>query len=273
MPWGAAIGAVGAIGSAAISANASGGAAGAQGAGGQAGIAALQQALSNANSNLGNFWGTGVLANSALQNQLGLGGDAANPTFNPNAPLVTPFTATQFQQSPGYNWQLQQGTGAILNNAAAAGGVGGNALKALQSYGTGLANQDYYNAYNKYTQDQNNLFNRLFSVSQQGQNAGTALANTALGVGTNVAGIQGQIGNANAAGIVGQSNALTSGLSNLGQLAYLYGSDSNGGSSGGLGGLLSGLFSSPSVSAPGFMGGSYDAGATTYAPSSSFYNY
>lgn len=51
-----------------------------------------------------------------------------------------------YQQSPGYQFALQQGLGSI-NNSAAAGGMAGSLQNQQQAGGmaTNLANQDYYN--------------------------------------------------------------------------------------------------------------------------------
>lgn len=52
----------------------------------------------------------------------------------------------QFQQSPGYQFQVNQATNAA-NAAAAAGGMAGSPAEQVQLAGTvnGIANQDYYN--------------------------------------------------------------------------------------------------------------------------------
>lgn len=49
-----------------------------------------------------------------------------------------------WQNTPGYQFQLAQGTGALQNSAAAQGGLlNGNTGEALQQYGQGLANTTY----------------------------------------------------------------------------------------------------------------------------------
>jgi hypothetical protein len=108
------------------------------------------------------------------------------------------INATGFQGSPGYQWQLGQGIGAIQNSAAAQGGIGGNTLKALQTYGTGLANQDWYN-----------YLNQLSGLSGSGENAAANLG----GFSGQAAGQTGNAllagGAANASGTVGATNNLT----------------------------------------------------------------
>jgi hypothetical protein len=120
--------------------------------------------------------------------------------------LTQPFTAAQFTASPGYQYQLQQGEQAIQNSAASRGGlVSGNALKALQANGIGLANQDWYNAQNAYLQQQQQRFNMLQTLSGSGQNAAANLGSfgsqVAGSIGANTIGA----GNSAAAGSVAQA--------------------------------------------------------------------
>lgn len=153
-----------------------------------------------------------------------------------NGVLTTPFSAALYQQSPGYQWQMDQGTQAIMNHASALGGVNsGNTLKALQTYGQGLANQDYYQAANQYANWQNQLYNMNAGVANTGVNAAGMTAglgaNTASQIGSNMMGA----GNAISAGQVAGANALGNSLSSIGNLA-MYGQMNGlfGGSGGGL---------------------------------------
>jgi hypothetical protein len=55
-----------------------------------------------------------------------------------------------FQQSPGYQWQMEQGMNAATNAAASGGQAGGSAhQQQAASLGTNMANQDYYNWMNQ----------------------------------------------------------------------------------------------------------------------------
>lgn len=195
MPFGAIIGGLLGLGGAALNASSASYAANAAA---QAQIAGQQQALAVNQP----YLNTGGNALGALQNYVGVG---QGGSFNPNAPGVAPFTAQQFQQSPGYQWQMQQGTNAIMNNASAMGGVNsGNTLKALQTYGQGLANQDYYNAANLYTNQQQNTLGALQSLTGVGQTAAGAASGVAI-----------QGGNTRAANAVAQgqiSSNLVNGL-------------------------------------------------------------
>lgn len=176
---------------------------------------------------------------AALMAGVGLGPGTAN---NGSGPLNAPFTAAQYQQSPGYQFQLNQGLGAINNTASARGGVNsGNTLKSLTQYGTGLANQDYQQAYTNYVNAQNQQFGQLQTLAGSGQNAAANLG--ALGsqvgssIGSNIIGA----GNASAAGQVATSNTIGNSLNNLGSIGsnYLLYNSLMGGNSGNVGGGIS----------------------------------
>jgi hypothetical protein len=222
--WGAAvglaIGAAGAIGGSIIQGNAATSAAQTQAnAANQASQTQLQM-FDQTQANLKPYMQSGV--NSL--NQL----NAAIPS------LTKPFSATQYQQSPGYAWQLQQGLGAVQNSASAAGGIGGgNTLKALQTYGTGLANQDYQQALTNYMAQQQQTYGMLSGLANSGQNAAAGLGGIATQVGGQIGSNTIGAGNALAAGQIGSANATTGGINSLAQLAALYGTGSLGSGSGG----------------------------------------
>jgi len=119
-----------------------------------------------------------------------------------------------FQATPGYNFLLDQGQAAIDGSAAARGNVfSGATLKAQQEFGTGLANQTY-----------DTFLNRLSAGAASGQAAAggmaTAGSNFASGTGNALA----NMGNAQAAGYIGQANAL-SGAIDTGLSAWGYMND------------------------------------------------
>jgi hypothetical protein len=121
---------------------------------------ATQQAgLDQARADIGPWSATGGQANTASADILGLNGpDAATAAMG------------NFQTSPGYQFSLDQGLRAVDAGAAAKGMLrSGATLKAEQTFGTGLADQEFTNYYN-----------RLFDLSKLGENAagGTAQAST-----------------------------------------------------------------------------------------------
>jgi hypothetical protein len=99
----------------------------------QQGIAAINSNTEKGVGYLNPYMQSGEKANTAVENIYGLNGAEAQ---NQSAGL--------YQTSPGYEWQMKQGIGAIDNSAAAKGlRKSGATLKSLQTYGQGMADQDY----------------------------------------------------------------------------------------------------------------------------------
>lgn len=137
----------------------------------------------------------------------------------------------QFRNDPGYQFQLSQGLGAIEQSAANRGNLNsGRTLKALQEYGTGMADQSY-----------GSYLNRLLGLGAQGLGATQA----AVGTAAQGAGGQLQAGLASAptlgqgmiAGAQSQQNALGN---LLGAGSYLAGSALGGPIGSALGNLMGG---------------------------------
>lgn len=154
---------------------------------------------------------------SALLGGLGIGQGSLGA-----GPLTTPFSWSDFMKSPGYDFIKGQGIDAITNSAAARGGVfGGNTLKALDEFGTGLAAQEYWNARNAYTNDQQNLIKNLLGLTQVGESAGANVGSGAIATGQGIAGTIGASGIANSAGIAGAANSLGNFFNTPGALNFL----------------------------------------------------
>ena len=156
-----------------------------------------------------------------------------------------------FQTDPGYQFRQQQGTNAINSNAAAAGNqLSGATLKALNRYGQNFASNEVNNAYSRYSDTRNynqnqyaqntglgmnNSMNQYNAANQQGQqqyqqysglagmgmNAANNLSSMSSNYGNAMAGTMGDIGNAQAAGTMGQANAWGGALNNIGGMAML----------------------------------------------------
>jgi hypothetical protein len=85
----------------------------------------------------------------------------------------------KFQQSPGYQWQLGQGLRAVDAGAASRGMArSGATLKAEQTLGSNLANQDF-----------GNYWNRLQQLSGSGLDAAKGIASAATGGAQQIAGV------------------------------------------------------------------------------------
>ena len=176
-----------------------------------------------------------------------LGGAGSLLAPYPGGQFTAP-TAAQAEQTPGYQFQLQQGDQAVQQSAAARGNLlTGGTAEALDNYGQGLAASNYQNVYNnayntyasnynQYQNQQTNTYNRLASLAGVGQQTastlGTLGSNSANSISNNLLGTAAQIGQqtnnaaaATASGVVGAGNAWSGALSNTGsnlsQLAML----------------------------------------------------
>lgn len=185
MPWGVAAAAVGAAGSYAAANKAADGQANAS-----AGNNALSQSQFDRAEALNRpFHETGTRANTIMDRQLQ--GDFSD-----------------FYESPGYQFRLNQGQN-LIENSALAGGMGfsGRSAKSLIDYGQGMASNEYGN----YVNQLNNLASRGQNAANQtgyaGQNmtnsmmsnnqlASDARGSAYLAQGDIVSGLAGGIGNA-----------------------------------------------------------------------------
>lgn len=203
---------------------------------------ALQEAINLAKSEwqmtqerLDPFRNAGVNAIPQMTNAAGMLPAPPSPS---DASLRTDFTA-----SPGYQYQFGQMMDATQNSAAGkTGAISGNMLRALQQNAGGLANQDwwnFYNAKNQNWQQQYQLLQNLISGGQAASNNQGTFGQQAV---SNIGGLLGNLGNAQALGTIGSANALSGAFSGLGSafsgggngtspFAFLFGN--NGGSSGG----------------------------------------
>jgi hypothetical protein len=133
------------------------------------------------------------------------------------APLTRPFSLADFQESPNYQFNLQQGQKAIEKASAARGMFyAPQTLQDISKFSQGMASNEFMNSYNMFNQNQKSIWDRLYAMSGGGQNAAaqTGAFGTQVGgqVGNNITGG----GNAQAAGIIGQGNA----LAGIGNNAY-----------------------------------------------------
>ena len=126
-------------------------------------------------------------------------GTAANQQLSNN--LTEGFNPGDLTQDPGYQFNLNQGMDAMNKKQAATGNYySGAALKEAQTFGQGLADNTYNNAYQRWAQQNG----QLAGLAGSGQNAANAM--------TDVYDNEGNIG-ANAT--VSKSNILQKSLSSL----------------------------------------------------------
>ena len=257
----------GAIASGVEQSNAAGSAAQAEVNAANAANQGVQTQYSNASTNLSPYVAAGQTAlgqgNALMNNNPLLNGSQQFSAAGGGVPYANAqggfsFNGSDLQNTPGYQFTLNQGERATANQESAEGlGVSGAQQKAMTSYASGLADQTYnqqfsnqLNAYNSSYSNALNTFNtnygvaaqqynRLAGLQQQGATTGTNLSN----IGMQAAGMEGnyltQAGQAQAAGIMGQANAMSgmiSGITGGGMMGAMGGS--GGGSGGGLSSLL-----------------------------------
>jgi len=226
----------------------------ARGAGGQLQMYGLlsammqQQMFQQAQNALNPFIQGGQGAFNALLPLIG-----ANPGGNPlTAPLTRPFqpTMAQLEQTPGYQFTLEQGLNAVNNSMASRGlGQSGNALAAAAQYASGLASNTYQQQFQDYWTNNMNAFNQLAGVGQQGASSANALAGAATQTGANIGNSLMQAGQGLASGTLGQGTAMGNFFSGLGGLSLL-------GNGGTISNPFSSLFNNSYMnSALGSMGG------------------
>jgi len=120
----------------------------------------------------------------------------ADPQFGK---LAQNFGMDDFNTDPGYQFRLGEGQKALERKLNASGKTySPEAAKALLGYNQDMGSQEYNNAYNRFNIDQDNLFNRLATISGFGQTASGQVANA----GANYAAGGSDI-------LTGQGNAIT----------------------------------------------------------------
>lgn len=132
--------------------------------------------------------------------------------------LTAPVSRQEIMGLPGYQFAMEQGTGAA-RAAMNVGGGGSNVDRAAQKFAI-----DYTlgTAMPQVIAQRQNIYNTLAGIAGIGQNAQTQANQAAMTTGSNIG--QAAIGGATAlgAGQIGAANAMMGGISNLGNAAMLY---------------------------------------------------
>ena len=144
----------------------------------------------NTLGNINNLWSTqqglGVGADTALGSALGTNGAAPN--------------YSGFENMPGYQFAVNQGTQAIQRQAAAMGSAyTPNTAAAVGQYVTGTAASDY-----------NTYISQLMGAAGLGSTANTQLQGANINAGNNISTLQGNIGKAQAQGYLGTASSVGS---------------------------------------------------------------
>lgn len=169
------------------------------------GIAAQQQQYDQTRTDLAPYRQVGEKSTNLMADLYGF-----------NGPEAQARARGSFQSDPGYEFQRSEGLRAVEGSAAARGStLSGGTLKALQSYGTGLADQSY-----------GNWYQRLANMQGIGQNAAAQTGNIGANTASNISNLYGQAGAAQAGGYLAAGNAITG---SLGDAAKAYGYYKGGG--------------------------------------------
>lgn len=129
--------------------------------------------------------------------------------------LTSQYTPEDFAKGidPGYAFRLKQGQMGV-ERAGNIRGMTGNVLTGLQDYSQGLASQEFANAFQRNLAQKQNIYNTLAGIAGIGQTSQGQTGQAAGTYGTNVANLMTGGAAAQAAGQIGQANALTSGINN-----------------------------------------------------------
>jgi hypothetical protein len=191
-------------------------------------VAAANPTLSNAASYWGDaVKGTASTAASGVDNAMWGGNMQLSPyttagsTAANNLSNLTSagfhFDPSQVQNTPGYQFTMDQGEKAIANQMASRGlSNSGEALQAGTQYAENLASTTYQNAFNNALSTYNTNVNSLMPQTQTGLTAGNQVANNLMAAARyngdiNLTGTQ-YAGNAN----MGAANTIASNLTNFG---------------------------------------------------------
>jgi len=142
--------------------------------------------------------------------------EAGKGALNQLIPLASnykPFDYNAMTADPGYGFRLSEGQKALDRSAAARGGlISGSALKAATRFGQAAGSEEYTNAFNRYQAERNAELNPLQSLAGMGQTTATNLGTMGASNAANMGNLATSGAAANAAGRVGATNAITSGL-------------------------------------------------------------
>lgn len=122
-------------------------------------------------------------------------------TNNPSDPSMS--ASQRFQQSPGYQWGVDQAMQQVQRNGASRGLLeSGSVMRAMGDRAQGMANQDFNNWQNVQNQQYGNYQNRLQGLSagptgaDYAFNTGGAMGQNAMASGSNMASLLGNQGSA-----------------------------------------------------------------------------
>ncbi|MBX3703996.1 MAG: hypothetical protein KF822_09500 [Steroidobacteraceae bacterium] len=129
--------------------------------------------------------------------------------------LTERFTGADLANDPGYQFELEQGLGAVRGGARGNGTLdSGATLKALMQYGQGLASTRFNDAFNRDQASKTSIYNMLAGISGTGQTTANQVATLGAGNAGAIGSLLTQGGNAQAAGRIGAANSWINAMGN-----------------------------------------------------------
>lgn len=143
--------------------------------------------------------------------------------MRPGTDMTTRFSSQDFRADPGYRYRLSEAQKGMDRSQAARGMLNsGAALKEAMRVNQRMASDEYQNAYNRWAQQNSDIYNRLAGLANTGQQTSNQLAqlsgNYASQYGQNI----GQAANARASAYAAKAGANQNMLSDLMGLGSMY---------------------------------------------------
>lgn len=165
------------------------------------------------------YMNLGYSAINPMLSAMGYKGDMSKDMSNPLNQQFS-FDPSHLDQTPGYQFALQQGMQGINNSSAAKGlGMSSANMRDAARFTTGLADQTYGDQYNRALQTYQTNYNsaannaaRMAGVVQMGQNAAAGVGSQGLQTAMNSGNLLTTGAAAQGAGSVGAANAMSNGL-------------------------------------------------------------
>lgn len=172
--------------------------------------------------NLQPYMNIGTNAINPMYRSMGLNADGSRDMSNPLNQQFS-FNPGDLTKTPGYQFAFTQGMQGINNSSAAKGlGMSSANMRDAARFATGLADQTYGDQYNRalntYQTNYNSAANnaaRMAGLVQMGQNSAAGVGNMGMQTAMNSGNLLTQGANAQAAGQIGQANALNNGIGTM----------------------------------------------------------
>ncbi|MCK5563697.1 MAG: hypothetical protein KAJ07_00485 [Planctomycetes bacterium] len=179
--------------------------------------ALLREQFETTREDLEPFREFGTAALQSLGDLLGLTTPGREPSAQFGS-LTEPFTGEGLAEDPGFQFRLKTGTEAIEKSAAARGKLlSGETGKALTAFGQEFASTEFERAFNRRRTEQQDVFSRLFGISEAGRGATVTGAQAGLGTAQAQAGNINLAGQARAQAEINAANARASTFSGINQ--------------------------------------------------------